>query len=787
MIVNSKKLNIKMMNLTIKTIFHTFILFSTMYTSLTYSHPSSNLPLLEGWDGSSRVVRSITFENNNDKRLLFRGENIPSGAMLQISNNAEYSETYPIVEGEFSFLYYGGVSVDLAIDFEDQLTPSKETKLTLVESYDLGKQSRKNSNIKNSLSVIGPRDDRRRLVCYKGTYIYPLSLSAMAVGAGSGSSIGTENLYLTNHHVLGDTGIKFGTASFNLYHKSCDGSITELNDPLRIRVSEVLFSGHDRASNQDYDFFKLNDFDYKYSEVKSLFGGLALSRQSPKVGQAVFIPQGGLRNIIGSVNDDGSKCSLVNITNTEIYYNCDTSGGASGSPVIDDNSGEILGVHFASVGSANKGVRTDQMIKDFPEKLNKVENFTRVSPVKEKINVSYVNHSPITNTSEVMDINQPVYFENENLDIEHKENYSLIHLKKLNEITGVITTDEKFDLPIKAWIEQDLVKLPINKIIPNANNTKLFISSPIVNDRFFSRSWLPLKVFNSEGELIQHSITSITQNWFDAFSLPFDENTADILKITHNSLYGESGIDINLSDGDNVLATFYAAQGPVSSSYYDNNLFNKLPLLVKEENTGKFATAYVRVYKIGACGRTAMNTQGGGCPVPVIRAKVEYHSDDNSNILSGKYKGILPLRIIHYPDNNLVNNLEIKLDLEIPTPTPYEAIAVYSGPNQTETKTMFTSNIEDASSIGTISSFDIPTNYSVRFHTNDGRFYTKNASGNAPWSNSSQISRIEVLSHPAMVHLEAKMPQEINYIRGENVDISLKDISIPNNISLKYK
>ncbi|BBC41415.1 hypothetical protein FA893_03800 [Photobacterium damselae subsp. piscicida] len=69
----------------------------------------------------------------------------------------------------------------------------------------------------NSRALIGA-DNRKRLACYKGSDIYDWGLSSVIVSGGSGASIGSGNLFLTNNHVMGDVGPMARETWFNWHH-----------------------------------------------------------------------------------------------------------------------------------------------------------------------------------------------------------------------------------------------------------------------------------------------------------------------------------------------------------------------------------------------------------------------------------------------------------------------------------------------------------------------------------------------------------------------------------------
>ncbi|MFI3246249.1 MAG: DUF5011 domain-containing protein, partial [Ferrimonas sp.] len=635
--------------------------------------------------------------------------------------------------------------------------------------------------------VVLGSDDRERLACYQGTDIYRWGLSAGASGTASGSAIGSSNFFMSNHHVMGNAGPVSTFATFNVHHRDC-GDPTTFHDNLVFSVSENLFSGRTAPSGQDYTFFKLHDFDFEYAEFNRLFGGLKLAEAEAHVGMELVIPQGYHRNMVGKRIDDGSPCSLLALSGTTLTYNCDTSGGSSGSPVINHITGEVVGVHYAGSSAHNIAVKLSTMKSDYPEEFSNPAHYQQSLPVDHPIRVRYAAHSTFAQEDMLIEYEQSVYFDNPALRITHQTDHSLIYLAALDEETDQVDTALLTRQPLIAWVEHNLKHYPINAVIPEASKTRLHIRSPYQEERLIGRSWLPLDVFLASGELHQHLITKLTLNWFDTFSAPFDVSAPEVrhFKLTHELLTGSSVTTISVPTNNDVFASFYPAQGPTFSIYNDNDT-TYLPIVLENIATQERISATIRGYKSGICGSTSIHSQGG-CPGHHNTGNFAYHPTDNRHLPAGQYRGILPIKHILYPTDEWQANILIELDITVPDAPEYQTVVLYSEPNYQGESIKLTNNadLEEHDFAYRMSSFTIPNGYQVRFYNDSNGYWTRDSSNNASGFEN-QTVRVQMLATPVMQPFMLSLPSELPYVRGEPITLDQLQLSPADNSSYTYE
>lgn len=217
-------------------------------------------------------------------------------------------------------------------------------------------------------TILGESDERQRLACYKDLnrdmYNHGLSSVHMHMGGfGSGSILGKDNLFLTNRHVVSSAeDVKNGEIWLNYAHVNCDEQDKTEKNPIKLQGDKLLAVG----DSSDYSLLTADSFDFKYANIKRLFGGLAISKDIPAVGEPLYIPQygdGGIRPAYIADMESGAACELTEGGNN-FYHNCDTQPGSSGSPVLSQNSHKLVGLHYASGTLVNVAVSSDILYKE---------------------------------------------------------------------------------------------------------------------------------------------------------------------------------------------------------------------------------------------------------------------------------------------------------------------------------------------------------------------------------------------------------------------------------------
>jgi len=172
--------------------------------------------------------------------------------------------------------------------------------------------------------------------------------------------VGNDNHMFTNNHCLSTQGTLENTEVwFNYQRTTCGGSTNA--GTVKVTGKDLLKTDYDL----DYSLFTVTNF----NSISS-FGNFGLENKAPTVGELIYIAQHGAGNpkelAIESDQNSNGLCQIDvasatgRAANTDTGYFCDTTGGSSGSPVIDGNSHKVIALHHFG-GCENQGVRVDKI------------------------------------------------------------------------------------------------------------------------------------------------------------------------------------------------------------------------------------------------------------------------------------------------------------------------------------------------------------------------------------------------------------------------------------------
>ncbi len=361
----------------------------------------------------------------------------------------------------------------------------------------------KQNNLNKDTKHIMGTDGREKIAFYKTTQpaIFQRSLATMSIEGpksdGSAFSVGTGNHFLTNAHIFPDQQTLLNSKIiFNYYDQDLNGSIFILE----LKGQTIYKVGN---TNDDYCLFSIDDFDFRYSNIKRLFGGLALSNAQVS-NLDVYMPQypKGLDARLAIVQDKGGSknCSIISYDAYDILVNCDAEEGASGSPVISRSSNQVVGLYYGESinGTAeNYAIRSDYFlpyISTYIQNTNK-EVLGVTYPIK-----AYVVDVSILQQTGTMGTYSNCYFDISNTvdsSITHNADSSTVVLKCKYDNTSLPI----IDIAIKLWLtDSQNKKYPINsKNIVGTLTLNYFYENL---QQTPARSWLLLKRLNSTNNTI---------------------------------------------------------------------------------------------------------------------------------------------------------------------------------------------------------------------------------------------------------------------------------------------
>ncbi|MEH0981751.1 trypsin-like serine peptidase [Micromonospora sp. CPCC 205556] len=206
-------------------------------------------------------------------------------------------------------------------------------------------------------------DARRDVVCYQNShpneYARGTAVARLLISGGGLCTtwrVGNSNRMLTNKHCMSTQSTVSGSEmQFNYQCATCGGA----NPGPGTKVSgATLYKVSTGGSGElDYTLYSVNNF----TSIQG-FGTLYLATTATTTGTRIYIPGHGdgspKRLSIYENTQGGATCTVRNASyNTwNISYSCDTSGGNSGSPVLDANH-RVVALHHLGGCPSNQGAK----------------------------------------------------------------------------------------------------------------------------------------------------------------------------------------------------------------------------------------------------------------------------------------------------------------------------------------------------------------------------------------------------------------------------------------------
>lgn len=220
-----------------------------------------------------------------------------------------------------------------------------------ITRYNLGTQS------------VCATDARRDVVCYQTShpteYARGNAVARLLISGGGLCTtwrVGNTNRMLTNKHCFSTQAQVSGSEmQFNYQCSTCGGN----NPGAGTKVSgATLYKVSTGGSGElDYTLYSVNNF----ASIQG-FGTLYLATTATTTGTRMYIPGHGdgspKRLSIFEDTQGGGLCTVKNANyNTwNISYSCDTSGGNSGSPVLN-GSHRVIALHHLGGCPSNQGAK----------------------------------------------------------------------------------------------------------------------------------------------------------------------------------------------------------------------------------------------------------------------------------------------------------------------------------------------------------------------------------------------------------------------------------------------
>ncbi|EPL9569893.1 trypsin-like serine peptidase [Providencia rettgeri] len=479
------------------------------------------------------------------------------------------------------------------------------------------------------------------------------------MGGGSCSLIGSENHALTNNHVVAsDPKLINGEIWFNWFNETCSSTST-VTEPVRLKPGRILKRGASSGDN-DYALFTLDEFDYLNSNVKALFGGLALSQSNPVKGENIYIPQygdGGLRPMhIGDIKN-GKFAEILNVENNgnKIVHNVDTQGGSSGSPVISRASNQLIGLHWGG-GSVNVGVSAQKLNIELGSFIDK-SNIPIIG--LGKVASTNLELTPMSSFNTLIPISlsegsriQPF----DTVKIENYDNYSTVSVEALD-----LVTNETFPLIFKVCLVREDYQGHLQGDITGDIFLKLY--DFVFEKNGISKSWFTFKISDDVHNIKNHVIRLIFDH-YDPYEVPFDIESAEVLALNlSQDKKNATSYTVNGNDYYGFVA-LYRGQGPLSLVWFEK-AYSQVKGLLKN-SLGDEVLVNFRASRQTECATNSMNT-AASCTSQnkFSRLVLEYFPKDNPHLVleNSVYEGIIPLQAKSWqgePSKNILVKISLR-------------------------------------------------------------------------------------------------------------------------------
>ncbi|HEQ1859816.1 TPA: trypsin-like peptidase domain-containing protein [Providencia alcalifaciens] len=593
----------------------------------------------------------IERENASFLNLIFSKVNLPSNAFVEFEygENILQREFFHNVDEPFILIPSQSVNIRVILPKASYL----DHDYSLILSYVVHD---------SSPTVIIGEDERKPYICYEKTQIAAHALSCGAAkigGRASCSLIGNENYLLTNNHVVeSDPDLASGEIWFNWFNESCD-STSPATEPVRLKPGKVLKYGVS-VGDYDYALFTLDDFDYAHSNVKALFGGLALSQNNPVKGDKIYIPQygdGGLRPMHIADTKNGEHAEILTVINDgeKITYNADSQGGSSGSPVISRETHEVIGLHWGG-SNVNVGVSVQNLnaeIGSLIEKSN-VPVIGLGNVLSSNLELTPINASEKTIPISLISGSHIEFFDT--VKIENKENHSLLTVDTINLIT-----QKTFPITFKASLVSGEYQTHLGDKKATGEVT-LKISDIDLKENGVMKAWITFKILNGTENIKNHVIRVIFDN-YNPYDAPFEIESADILNFNVNHAQ-QNRVEYQVKGrDDHGFIALYRHEGPTFLVWYET-AYSKVRALLKTE-LGDEISVNLRGWRETDCSSASLNT-ATTCVSPNKYTKLilEYFPEDNKHLelKQGTYEGIIPLQARSW-DGEASKNILVKVSL----------------------------------------------------------------------------------------------------------------------------
>jgi len=559
---------------------------------------------------------------------------VPVGAFIDVfDEQGRNLRTFAMSANIHQPLKFEGRSVDIRV----RLPGSKGQHEPVDFTLDIG------SRIEPA-GLIG-EDERKPYMCYKNDEVarHALATAVMVFGgAGTGSSIGKYNKFLTNAHVvIEEERLKSGEVWFYWVNEDCDPASPEL-EPVRLETDKLLATGRppEDPSGADWAVFTVKEFDFVNAHVKQLFGALEVRETNPAVGTEIYIPQhgnGGLYPMHIGMQHQAKAAVVLSAGADLVTYNADTQGGSSGSPVIDANTHQIVALHaFGISSSANGGPSPAVLFKEAGEVLREGNGsiIGDGNVVSFNLETNYFSNADFT--LRLAESGSITAFNT--VTLQHRENDTLASLESMDILTGAVQPSR---LRLAALVNGTECSLADPSLSGDVHIVVDVSVDSLSESYRKKRRWLALKS-NSPDGAVTHYLVRITHTEYNPFEPPFEKYVKMSLNIGAAPVF----VDELFEAVQYSFVALFEGQGPLST-VYNLHGYAELKAAVKDEQGGVQIVS-LRGSKHNQCSERPMN-DSTPCDVEekLSYLRISFEPTDNPLLdLTKPFHGILPVQAV---------------------------------------------------------------------------------------------------------------------------------------------
>ncbi|WP_150665061.1 trypsin-like peptidase domain-containing protein [Pandoraea commovens] len=625
-----------------------------------------NIDLLSLSKNKKSFTWQISEPNAKEVSVVLNNVALPTGSQLEITEGGTgHTQIYndkSLYDGSRPNIVSTSSNESVLLIKISKKTNNSDSGHVVINEYTY-------KNKTDSRAIIGT-NQMKYAECYKkiNPQIFLRSNAVAKSNVGSGWNIAGGPYVVTNHHVAGDVGFKIHDIFYNYQSPTCEKETTADNT-LKIKTEEVVISGG--TGGEDYAVYRVDELAYEEAGIRQIFGTLSLNSETSKNelsnGSPVYIAQHpwGAYKRISSLSDDGKPCKTQRGGDDRVLrYDCDTDGGASGSPVLDQTDHRVVALHYGG-SSFNVGVLASHLYGKLKGLLPNSNKPSSASIGEGNVAVRDVNSFPYSNNR--ISLNQSGQIILSALDdarLFHQSGYSIFSAKERRSSGRVVEQSVKLSL-ITPCGKKSLVMDDCTTEGERYLDLEFLEGN---SDEEFGSGWITLRVHSLDGKVLKNLVMPFRRDSYDPFASPFDKGTSvDTYTLTADKTLTTEPIRHHSNFG---YVAVRPGQGPQYLTSSDSG-YSALTVQVRNAKNETYL-AKLRGYRKTACTpslRPISSMTGCGSGAQPAALVLSFEKTDNKDLPVGAYTGLLPLMAKRDGfERNILVNLSLNLAGETKPP-----------------------------------------------------------------------------------------------------------------------